>query len=180
NQSNGNAGTKACADAGKARVETVPGKDYILLLLWTQYPPFSSSLKDSPDAGFKPSGEEEKKDAEDPGKNSEIPKDNIVDENIVYRCADDLNIPDLEEIGRFSDAEDDGVEAGMTNLDTHNPVSPIPTTRIHKDHPIEPIIGDLNSAPQTRRMIKNLEEHGLFSSVQQRTNHNDFQNCLFA
>ncbi|GJZ02165.1 putative ribonuclease H-like domain-containing protein, partial [Tanacetum coccineum] len=159
NQSNGNAGTKACADAGKARVETVPGKDYILLLLWTQYPPFSSSLKDSPDAGFKPSGEEEKKDAEDPGKNSEIPKDNIVDENIVYRCADDLNIPDLEEIGRFSDAEDDGVEAGMTNLDTHNPDSPIPTTRIHKDHPIEPIIGDLNSAPQTRRMIKNLEEH---------------------
>ncbi|GKC86203.1 putative reverse transcriptase domain-containing protein, partial [Tanacetum coccineum] len=61
--------------------------------------------KDTPDelsAGFKPSGEEEKKDAEDPGKNSEIPKDNVVDENIVYRCADDLNIPDLEEIGRFS------------------------------------------------------------------------------
>ncbi|GKA19605.1 retrovirus-related pol polyprotein from transposon TNT 1-94, partial [Tanacetum coccineum] len=34
-------------------------------------------------------------------------------------CADDPNIPDLEEIGRFSDAEDDGVEADMTNLDTH-------------------------------------------------------------
>ncbi|GJS47095.1 ribonuclease H-like domain-containing protein [Tanacetum coccineum] len=47
NQSNGNAGTKACDDAGKARVETVPGKDYILLPLWTQDPPFSSSLKDS-------------------------------------------------------------------------------------------------------------------------------------
>ncbi|GJX15195.1 ribonuclease H-like domain-containing protein [Tanacetum coccineum] len=29
-------------------------------------------------------------------------------------------------------------------------------------------------------MTKNLEEHGLFSSVQQRTNHKDFQNCLFA
>ncbi|GKG32126.1 hypothetical protein Tco_0427076, partial [Tanacetum coccineum] len=54
--------TKACADAGKARV-TVPGKDYILLPLWTQDPPFSSSPKDSPDAGFKPLGEEEKKDA---------------------------------------------------------------------------------------------------------------------
>ncbi|GKB40435.1 ribonuclease H-like domain-containing protein [Tanacetum coccineum] len=67
NQSNGNVGTKACADAGKARVETVPGKDYILLPLWTQDPPFSSSPKDSPDAGFKPSGEEEKKDAKDPG-----------------------------------------------------------------------------------------------------------------
>ncbi|GJW10363.1 putative transposase-associated domain-containing protein [Tanacetum coccineum] len=31
NQSNGSAGTKACNDAGKARMETVPGKDYILV-----------------------------------------------------------------------------------------------------------------------------------------------------
>ncbi|GJW99309.1 ribonuclease H-like domain-containing protein [Tanacetum coccineum] len=50
---------------GKARMETIPGKDYILLPLSIQDPPFSSSSKDSPDAGFKPSGEEEKKDAED-------------------------------------------------------------------------------------------------------------------
>ncbi|GJV77610.1 ribonuclease H-like domain-containing protein [Tanacetum coccineum] len=55
NQSNGNAGTKACDDAGKARMETVPGKDYILLPLWTADPPFSQSSKSSPDAGFKPS-----------------------------------------------------------------------------------------------------------------------------
>ncbi|GKF40140.1 putative ribonuclease H-like domain-containing protein, partial [Tanacetum coccineum] len=67
NQSNGNACTKAYDDAGKTRMETVPGKDYTLLPLWTQDPPFSSKLKDSPDAGFKPSEEEEKKDAEDPG-----------------------------------------------------------------------------------------------------------------
>ncbi|GKB34944.1 uncharacterized mitochondrial protein-like protein [Tanacetum coccineum] len=203
NQSNGNAGTKACDDAGKARVETVPGKDYILLPLWTQDPPFSSSSKDSPDAGFKPSGEEEKKDAEDPGnesgnppegKDSEVPsteeprinqekdasvnstnnintvsptvnaasiEDNVVDENIVYGCADDPNIPDLEEIGRFSDAEDDGAEADMTNLDTHIPVSPIPTTRIHKDHPVEQIIRDIHSTPQTRRMTKSVTEHAI-------------------
>ncbi|GKG53760.1 hypothetical protein Tco_0555160, partial [Tanacetum coccineum] len=63
NQSNGNAGTKACENIGKARVETLPGKDYLLLPLWTQDSPFSSSTKDSSDAEFKPSGEEEKKDA---------------------------------------------------------------------------------------------------------------------
>ncbi|GJW47226.1 ribonuclease H-like domain-containing protein [Tanacetum coccineum] len=61
NQSNGNAGTKACDDAGKARMETVPGKDYILLPLWTADPPFSQSSKSSPDAGFKPLGDDEKK-----------------------------------------------------------------------------------------------------------------------
>nr|GEX38256.1 hypothetical protein [Tanacetum cinerariifolium] len=58
NQSNGS--------TGKARVETVPDKDYILLLLWTQDQLFSSSSKDSPGDGFKPSKGEEKKDAKDP------------------------------------------------------------------------------------------------------------------
>ncbi|GKC91852.1 putative ribonuclease H-like domain-containing protein, partial [Tanacetum coccineum] len=42
-----------------------PSHEYIPLPLCTQNPPFSSSLKDSPDAGFKPSGEVEKKDAKD-------------------------------------------------------------------------------------------------------------------
>ncbi|GKB79758.1 ribonuclease H-like domain-containing protein [Tanacetum coccineum] len=61
NQSNGNAGTKVCDNTCKARVETLPGKDYILLPLWTQVLPFSSSLMDSPEAGFKPSGRRRRK-----------------------------------------------------------------------------------------------------------------------
>ncbi|GJZ62580.1 putative ribonuclease H-like domain-containing protein [Tanacetum coccineum] len=207
NQSNGNAGTKACDDAGKARMETVPGKDYILLPLWTADPPFSQSSKSSPDAGFKPSGDDEKKVTEEPGKEGGDPskederddqeKDASVNNtnnvnaastnevNVVGRKAsielpDEPNMPALEDIVYSDDDEDVGAEADMNNLDAFMPVSPIPTTRVHKDHPVEQIIGDLNSAPQTRRMTKNLEEHGLFSLVQQRTNHKDFQNCLFA
>ncbi|GKB35890.1 putative ribonuclease H-like domain-containing protein [Tanacetum coccineum] len=38
NQSNGSAGKKACDDAGKARMETVSGKDYILLSMWPADP----------------------------------------------------------------------------------------------------------------------------------------------
>ncbi|GKC88640.1 putative ribonuclease H-like domain-containing protein, partial [Tanacetum coccineum] len=38
-------------------------------------------------------------------------------------------------------------------------VSPIPTTRIHKDHPFNQVIGDLQSATQTRNMSKNSEEY---------------------
>ncbi|GKF74506.1 ribonuclease H-like domain-containing protein, partial [Tanacetum coccineum] len=34
-----------------------------------------------------------------------------------------------------------------------------PTTRIHKDHPLEQIIRDIHSAPQTRRMTKNVTKH---------------------
>ncbi|GKB18078.1 putative ribonuclease H-like domain-containing protein [Tanacetum coccineum] len=77
-------------------------------------------------------------------------EDNAVDENIVYRCADDPNIPELEDIVYSDDDEDVGAEADMNNLDAFMPVSPIPTTRIHKDHPVEQIIGDLNLAPNKK------------------------------
>ncbi|GJR49173.1 uncharacterized mitochondrial protein-like protein [Tanacetum coccineum] len=44
-------------------------------------------------------------------------------------------------------------------------VSPIPTTRIHKDHPKDQIIGDINSATQTRRMTKITEEHAMIDNT---------------
>ncbi|GKC28042.1 putative ribonuclease H-like domain-containing protein [Tanacetum coccineum] len=173
--------TKACDNAGKARMETIPGKYYILLPLSIQDPPFSSSSKDSPDARFKPSGEEEKNDAEDPrNEDSEVPEVNVVDPKTSIELPNDPNMPKLEDIVYLDDDEDVGAEADMNNLDAFMPVSPIPTTRIHKDHPVEQIIGDLNSAPQTRRMTKSVTKQAMFSSVQQRTNHKDFQNCLFA
>ncbi|GKF40459.1 hypothetical protein Tco_0120520, partial [Tanacetum coccineum] len=93
-------------------------------------------------------------------------EDNAVDENIVSGCDDDPNMPELEDIVHSDDDEDVGAEADMTNLNINIPVSPIPTTRIHKDHPIEQIIGDIHSAPQTRRMTKNVTEQAMFSLVQ--------------
>ncbi|GJZ03351.1 putative reverse transcriptase domain-containing protein [Tanacetum coccineum] len=95
----------------------------------------------------------------------------------------DPNMPALEDDSIFDfsrDDEDDGAVADMNNLDTTIQVSPNPTTRIHKDHPLDQVIEDLQSATQTRKMSKNLEEHGFVSTIQQRTNHKDLQNCLFA
>ncbi|GJV55914.1 putative ribonuclease H-like domain-containing protein [Tanacetum coccineum] len=149
--------------------------------------------KDSPDAGFKPSGEEEKIDSEHlENEDSEVPnteeprvnqeqdesinntnnintvsstvitasiEDNVVDENIVHRCIDDPNMPNLEEIVYSDDDEYVGAEADINNLNTFILVNHIPTTRVHKDHPLEQIIGDIHSAPQTRRMTKSVTEH---------------------
>ncbi|GKD40006.1 hypothetical protein Tco_1260213, partial [Tanacetum coccineum] len=83
--------------------------------------------------------------------------------------------------GAYND-EDVGAEADLNNLETTMSVSPILTTRIHKDHPKEQIIGDINLATQTRRMIKMSEEHAMVSYInkQRRTNHKDYENCLFA
>nr|GEU91089.1 hypothetical protein [Tanacetum cinerariifolium] len=48
---------------------------------------------------------------------------------------DDPNMPTLEDITYSDDEEDVGAEADFTNLETTITVSPIPTTRVHKDHP---------------------------------------------
>ncbi|GJS27760.1 hypothetical protein Tco_0488380 [Tanacetum coccineum] len=76
-----------------------------------------------------------------------------------FTNADDLPtdplMPDLEDTadllntGIFSGAYDDedvGVEFDINNLETTINVSPIPTTRIHKDHPKDQITGDINLA----------------------------------
>ncbi|GKG50324.1 hypothetical protein Tco_0521424, partial [Tanacetum coccineum] len=50
----------------------------------------------------------------------------------------DLLMPNLEDTDIFSGAYDDedvGTETDLNNLETAMNVSPIPTTRIHKDHP---------------------------------------------
>ncbi|GKE85246.1 hypothetical protein Tco_1558988 [Tanacetum coccineum] len=201
NQSNGNAGTKACDNAGKARMETVPGKDYIMLPMWPADLLFSQNSKSSPEAGFKPSGEYEKKDdnvnntnnintASDENSTNNVNtvsstinaagiEVNVVGSKTSIKLPNDPNMPKLEDIVYSDDDEDVGAEADMNNLDAFMHVNPILTTRIHKDHLVKQIIRDLNSLPQTRRITKNLKKHGLFSSVQQRTNHKDFQNCFF-
>ncbi|GKC46935.1 putative ribonuclease H-like domain-containing protein, partial [Tanacetum coccineum] len=86
---------------------------------------------------------------------------NDVGSKASIKLPDEPNMSTLEDIvySDDSDDEDVGAEADMNNLDAFMPISPIPTTRVHKDHPVEQIIRDLNSAPQTRRMTKNLEEH---------------------
>nr|GEW67878.1 hypothetical protein [Tanacetum cinerariifolium] len=66
----------------------------------------------------------------------------------------DLDMPELEDIVYSNDKGDVGVEADLSNLETNILVSPIPTTRVHKDYPINQIIGDLHSAPQTMSMTR--------------------------
>ncbi|GKC35751.1 ribonuclease H-like domain-containing protein [Tanacetum coccineum] len=168
NQSNGNAGTKACDNAGEEeKMDTkYPGNEN------------KASRKDSE----VPSTEEPREDqrvnqeldasinstnnintASD-GNNTNnvnvaVTEVNAVDLKTSIELPNDPNMPELEDVVYSDDDEDVGVEADMNNFDAFMPVSPIPTTRIHKDHLVEQIIKDLNSAPQTRRMTKNLKEH---------------------
>ncbi|GJR61763.1 putative ribonuclease H-like domain-containing protein [Tanacetum coccineum] len=63
--------------------------------------------------------------------------------------------------GNAKDDEDVDADANLDNLETTMNVSPIPITRIDKDHPKDQIIRDLNSTIQTRRMTKISDEHAM-------------------
>ncbi|GJY28640.1 hypothetical protein Tco_0404407, partial [Tanacetum coccineum] len=56
--------------------------------------------------------------------------------------------------GAYDDDEDVGAVADFNNMDNTIAVSPIPTLRIHKDHPKGQILGDPTLAVQTRGKIQ--------------------------
>ncbi|GKE81128.1 putative ribonuclease H-like domain-containing protein, partial [Tanacetum coccineum] len=98
----------------------------------------------------------------------------------------DLNMPDLEDDsdvfscdGIFNGAYDDenvGAVADLNNIDDTINVSPIPTLRIHKNHPKDQILGDPKSTVQTRGTQALVS----YISKQNITNHKDHHNCLLA
>ncbi|GJY48694.1 retrovirus-related pol polyprotein from transposon TNT 1-94, partial [Tanacetum coccineum] len=139
--------TKASDNAGQARKETEPVKDYILLPLWTADLPFSQDPKSSHDDRSKPSSDDGKKVDEDPRKDSEYKdqekEDNVNNTNNVNAASTnevnavgaktsiklpfDPNMPALEDISIFDFSrgdEDDDAETDMNNLDT--------TIQLHK------------------------------------------------
>ncbi|GJZ28916.1 putative ribonuclease H-like domain-containing protein [Tanacetum coccineum] len=180
NQSNRNAGIKD-------NVDVVPTQQYILLPFLPDSP---QSLEDAVanDAGKKitkePANEGERNGQEKEGETSNkegyanstnrvstvSPSVSAARQSFVNDLPTDPLMPDLEDTtdllytGIFSSAYDDkdvGAEVGLNNLETIMNVSPIPSTRIHKDHPKDQIIRDINSATQTRRMTKISQEHAM-------------------
>ncbi|GKC44529.1 ribonuclease H-like domain-containing protein, partial [Tanacetum coccineum] len=170
----------------KDNVDAVPTQQYILLPLL--YDSLQSS-KDAVanDAGKKtneePANEGERNSSEKEGGKkgyaNSTNRDSTVSPSVStvgqsFTNVDDLltdplmpNLEDTTELlntGIFSSAYDDedvGAEADLNNLETTMNVSHIPTTRIHKDHPKDQIIGDINSATETRRMTKISTEHAM-------------------
>nr|GFB08152.1 hypothetical protein [Tanacetum cinerariifolium] len=92
------------------------------------------------------------------------------------QLTDDLDMPELEDITYSDDDNDVGAEADFNNLETSITVNPIPTTRIHKDHPVLQIIGDLSSTTQTRSMTRVVKDQGGLSQMF----NDDFHTCMFS
>ncbi|GJY98596.1 hypothetical protein Tco_0515506 [Tanacetum coccineum] len=74
--------------------------------------------------------------------------------------------------------EDQEIELG--NIPQSYAVPTTPHTRIHKDHPIDHVIGDVQSSIQTRKMTTSYSELGFLSAIYEGKSHQDLHTCLFA
>nr|GFC46970.1 hypothetical protein [Tanacetum cinerariifolium] len=72
-------------------------------------------------------------------------------------------MPNLEDLSQ--NADDVDAEADTNNMESIILVSPIPTTRIYKDHPTSQIISDLSSTTQTRSMARGVRDQGGISQM---------------
>nr|GFA58396.1 hypothetical protein [Tanacetum cinerariifolium] len=115
--------------------------------------------------------------------NTASPSDTVVSPNFglarkslfldLSKYPDDPDMPELEDIVYLDGEENVGAKANFSNLKTNIFVSPIPTTRVHKDHPVTQIIGDFTSAPQLRSMTRMVKEQGGVNQI----NDEDFHTC---
>nr|GEX10167.1 hypothetical protein [Tanacetum cinerariifolium] len=114
--------------------------------------------------------------------NAASPSDNVVSLNFEIgekssfvdpsQYPDDPDMPALEDILYSYDVS---AEADFSNLETNIIGSPIPSIRVHKDHPVTQIICDLTLAPQTRSMARMVIEQGGLNQINK-----DFHTCMFA
>nr|GEZ83750.1 putative ribonuclease H-like domain-containing protein [Tanacetum cinerariifolium] len=179
NQTNDDASIEINVNAGKAGQEKASDHEFILLPFMHSNLQLSSSTQSSNDKDTDEvpgKGVSEGSEIDDQERTDSSTQD--VNTGRASINTDNTNI----NTGSLNINNVGSIQADINNLELSTAVSLIPTTRVHKDQPKEQIIGDLNLATQIRRMVIFSKENAMVSHInkQRRTNHKDYQNCLFA
>ncbi|GKD64406.1 putative ribonuclease H-like domain-containing protein [Tanacetum coccineum] len=83
--------------------------------------------------------------------------------------------PEATNIDLFGDE----TEIDMSNVNASYQVPTTPNTRIHKDHSLDHVIGDIQSGVQTRGMTKTANEQGFLRASYEKKPHENLNTCLF-
>ncbi|GJU01046.1 putative ribonuclease H-like domain-containing protein [Tanacetum coccineum] len=184
--SNDLVGTEESIGVGHSSKETGSGQDYILMPLWKDGSLFDSSLKNASNDEPQPSSDVKKKDDEGVNKESGIddqerhenstqdvktvgPSINTANTNVntgslnINIVSPTVTTAPLE--ATHANFFGDKIEIDMSNITTTYLVPSTQNTRIHKDHLLDHVIGDVQSGVQTRRMTKTINEQGFISAV---------------
>ncbi|GJY04198.1 ribonuclease H-like domain-containing protein [Tanacetum coccineum] len=161
-------GIKESICAGQSSKETGSSQDYILMPLWKDGSLFDSSSKNASNDESQPSSDAGKKDDEvtTAGSNGSQTEPDMFSF---------VNNATLE--ATHADFFGDEIEVDMSNITTTYPVPSTLKTRIHKDHSLKHVIGNVQFGVQIRRMPN---EQGFISKVYERKTHEDLHTCLFS
>ncbi|GJT54553.1 putative ribonuclease H-like domain-containing protein [Tanacetum coccineum] len=188
--SNDFVGTEESIGVGHSSKETGSSQDYILMPLWKDGSLFDSSSKNASNDEPQPSSDAGKKEDEGVSKESgnddqERPKNSTQDVNTARPSINTK--PDMFSLGdnatleaTHADFFGDETEVNMSNITTTYLVPSTPNTRIHKDHSLDHVSGDVHSGVQTRRMTKPTNKQRFISAVCKGKTHKDLHTCLFA
>ncbi|GJY40046.1 putative ribonuclease H-like domain-containing protein [Tanacetum coccineum] len=167
--SNDSIGTEESAGTDHSSEETGSSQDYILMPLWKDGSLFDSSSKNASNDKPQPSNDAGKKDDEGGIDDQERTENNAQDVNTAGPSINtgstnfntgSLNIntasppvPTTLLESTYADFFGDESELDLSNIATTYPISSTSNTRIHNDHSLDHVIGDVQSSVQTRRMI---------------------------
>ncbi|GKD63091.1 putative ribonuclease H-like domain-containing protein [Tanacetum coccineum] len=192
--SNDFAGSEVSIGEGSTSKETDTSQDYIVMPLWKDSSLFDSSSMnvshDEPEA----SSDAEKRDDEGVSKatkvdNQERPESSTPNINTVGPSVNTASANPRTDIFSLrdnvtpeasnADLFGDETEMDMSNLNASYQVPTTPNTRIHKDHSLDHVIGDIQSGVQTRGMTKTANKQGFLSAVYEGKTHEDLNTCMF-
>ncbi|GKA05626.1 putative ribonuclease H-like domain-containing protein, partial [Tanacetum coccineum] len=178
---------------GHSSKETGSSQDYILMPLWKDGSPFDSSLKDASNDEPQPSNDAGNKDDESGIDDQERTENSAQDVNIFGPSINTANtnfnigslnintvsptVPTAPLESTNANFFGDESELDLSNIATTYPVPTTPNTKIHKDHSLDHVVGDVQSGVQTKRMII---EKGFISAVHKGKTHENLHTCLFA
>nr|GEY13002.1 hypothetical protein [Tanacetum cinerariifolium] len=166
------AGTEESIGKGHSSKEKGYSQDYILMPLWKDGLLFDSSLKNASHDEPQPSSDDGHKD--DIGISEESEIDN---QEKSENSTQDVN---TTEPSINTASTNDNTEVDMSNITTTYHVPTTPNTRIHKDHSLDHVIGDVQSGVLTRSKLKPTNKHGFIRAVYEGKTHEDLNTCLFA
>ncbi|GKE78628.1 hypothetical protein Tco_1544748 [Tanacetum coccineum] len=167
-------------NAGTSTEKEEISQDFIMMPIWKDDSYFDSPFKDVGN-GEPKSVADDQKQVEDGSDNENDEKEKYEDDSSpkeVNTAGQHVNTASLEvntsrfklnihtlkatHVEFFSDENEPKVDLG--NITNSYTVPTTPNTRIHKDHPIENVIGDVKSSVQTRRMAKPTSKQALSDS----------------
>ncbi|GJY23272.1 ribonuclease H-like domain-containing protein [Tanacetum coccineum] len=186
--SNDFVGIEESIGAGHSSKETGSRQDCILMPLWKDGSLFDSSSKNASNHEPQPSSNVGKKDdgvrKESGIDNQERPENISQDINTagpsINTASTNITTNNATLEATHADFFGDETEVDMSNITTTYPVPSTPNTRIHKDHSLDHVIGDVQSGVHTRRMIKTSNKQGFISAIYKGKSHEDLYTYLFA